>query len=140
MKNVGTIIHRSAQMRGVTLIELMITVAIIGILAAIVYPSYRQHMITTNRTEGTRALLEAATRQERFFNNNDNYSLDLALANIADETEHGHYDISIAAGACGDINDCFVLTVTAQGGQTDDTGCTVLTLDSTGARAPAECW
>jgi type IV pilus assembly protein PilE len=140
--NNKNLIGHSLRMRGVTLIELMITVAIIGILAAIVYPSYRQYLVQTNRTEGMAALQQAAVRQERYFSNNSTYAntMNLAAANIADETERGHYAITAVACAGGTIATCYVMTATAQGGQTDDAGCTTLTLDSTGDKSPDACW
>lgn len=130
----------SQRNRGFSLIEIMIVVAIVGILAAIAYPSYRQQMLRTNRTEGMSALQEAASKQERFFSNNSTYTDDLGALKVPASTEHGHYSISAAACAGGTLGTCYVLTANAQGGQTNDTGCTALTLDSTGARGPAGCW
>lgn len=53
--------------RGLTLIELMIVVVIIGILVAISYPSYRSHILKSRRSDGQALLLDVATRQGRFF-------------------------------------------------------------------------
>ncbi|CAG2135303.1 type IV pilin protein [Ralstonia mannitolilytica] len=52
---------------GFTLVELMITVAIIAILAAIAYPSYQQYVLKSHRIDAKTALLDLATRQERYF-------------------------------------------------------------------------
>lgn len=131
--------HRQRN-RGFSLIEIMIVVAIVGILAAIAYPSYRQQMLRTNRTEGMSALQEAASKQERYFSNNSTYAPDVATLNVSAATEHGHYAISIANGPCGNTTQCYELRATAQAGQANDTGCTVLTLNSRGERGPAGCW
>jgi type IV pilus assembly protein PilE len=136
--------NRKRHNAGFTLIELMVAVVIVGILAALAYPSYRQYMLRTNRTEGMTALQQVAAKQERFFSNNSTYTEDLADLNFSVATEHGYYTIEIEpgviAGVCDDIARCYTLRANAQGGQTADAGCAILTLDSTGARGPAGCW
>ena len=59
---------------GFTLIELMITVAVVGILAAIAYPSYQDSIRKSRRADAKSALLDAAHRQERFFTENNQYT------------------------------------------------------------------
>lgn len=59
--------------RGVTLLELMIVVVIVGILAAIAYPNYRQFVARAKRNEAKAMLLEVATAQERFYLQNSRY-------------------------------------------------------------------
>jgi type IV pilus assembly protein PilE len=132
--------NRKRHNAGFTLIELMVAVVIVGILAALAYPSYRQYMLRTNRTEGMSALQQAAARQERFYSNNSTYTDDLDALNVSDQSEHGYYALSVVDGPCGNTAQCYELQATAQGGQTADAGCEVLTLDSTGARGPAGCW
>ena len=60
-------------MRGFTLIELMITVAIIGILAAIAYPSYVEHIYRSRRAEAEATLMELAQWMERNYMVNLSY-------------------------------------------------------------------
>ena len=64
-------------MRGITLLELMIVVVIIGFMAAIAYPNYRDFTARAKRNEAKAALLQIATNQERFYLQNNAYTCDM---------------------------------------------------------------
>lgn len=68
---INTAIKKSA---GFTLIELMITVAVIGILAAIALPSYNQYIARGKRAEARAAILQAEGWMERFYTENNRYT------------------------------------------------------------------
>jgi type IV pilus assembly protein PilE len=137
--------HRGA-MRGVTLIELMVVIVIIGILVAIAYPGYQSQIQRTRRADGKAALMNTAQQLERCFtrfNVYNNAACDIAttLAGGGFASTEGWYVITDAAPAANG----FSLVATPQGAQTDDTQCANLTLTSTGTRgasgtAPATCW
>jgi type IV pilus assembly protein PilE len=64
-------------MQGITLIELMIVVVIVGLIAVIAYPNYRDFVARANRNEAKAALLRIATNQERFYLQNNSFTCDL---------------------------------------------------------------
>lgn len=113
--------------KGVTLMELMITVAVVAILASIAYPSYRNQILRSNRTEAKVALMGAAQTLEKCFTQNSTY-VGCAALTLPLTTPNGDYSIDeddddpIAAST-------YTLVATAQNGQTDDTDCATLSID-----------
>jgi type IV pilus assembly protein PilE len=65
---------RVASLRGFTLIEVMITVAIIGILAAVAYPSYRDYIVRGQLVDATTALSTFRADMERHFQDNRSFA------------------------------------------------------------------
>ena len=70
--------------RGFTLIEVMITVAIVAILAAVAYPSYRDYVARSKRVEAQAILMEAQAYMERFFAENYRYDVNTAGTAVTD--------------------------------------------------------
>ena len=130
-------------MRGVTLIELMIVVVVIGILAVISYPNYREFAAKAKRTEAKAALLKAAVNQERFYIQNNQFSTDLTeLGFSADPypTDSGSYVITVAA-PIRTAN--FTITATYQLAGAEAAKCNVFTIDGRGVKTSApdtDCW
>ncbi|WP_108652173.1 type IV pilin protein [Dongshaea marina] len=125
---------------GITLLELMITVAIVAILVAVAYPSYISFTTESNRSEAKTALLTAANLQENFFLDNNQYATTMAQLSLSAATATGLYTLSTAS-----VNTAadFTLTATAQGSQaTNDAACLTLTLTQDGTRSgtSADCW
>ncbi|GAA5317391.1 MAG: type IV pilin protein [Candidatus Pelagadaptatus aseana] len=119
--------------QGFSLIELMVVVAILGLLASIVMPAYQENVRTARRTDAMIILAQIMQAQERFFVNNITYTTaltDLGFASNTVTSEAGFYQIS--AQACGGgINECVNLVATAQGDQVEDGD---LTINSQGLR------
>ena len=82
---------------GVTLLELMIVVVILGTLTAIAYPNYREFAARAKRTEAKALLLEIAANQEKFYLQNQTYGTltDLGYAADTIPTDSGSYDVTI---------------------------------------------
>jgi len=129
------------QVRGFTLIELMIVVAIVAILAAIAYPSYTNYVYRTRRADGKEFLMRVAAAQERYFTNLNKYA-SMAALGLGTASEKGYYAVSVAL-ANGDQT--YTLTATPQAPQDKDQ-CKKLTLTNTGyksqsgAETNGKCW
>ncbi len=131
---------------GFTLIELMITVTIIGIVAAIAYPAYNQHVLRTHRVEGKAMLEQAVVNQERFFSSNNTYAANTTALGYAANpaiSEHNYYSLVVDAptAACP-IATCYSMTITAIGSQATDAQCATMTQTSTGRKTATspDCW
>lgn len=138
------------RLDGFTLLELLIVVAIMGILTSIALPAYQNSVLRSSRAEAKTELLQVASEQERHFSNFSTFVDDATPLNtpvVAGRdrtTQNGFYAISVAACGGGAITNCFLATATAQNEQLADS-CTTLTISDTGARGATgdttnECW
>jgi type IV pilus assembly protein PilE len=123
--------------RGFTLIEVMIVVAVIGILVGVAYPSYQDYLQKTRRADAQTVMLENAQALERFYITGNTYAGAPLLADKSPKDgSTRHYGITIAADETS-----FTLTATPEGSQADDR-CGTMTLTHNGVKNAAEsdCW
>lgn len=134
--------------RGFTLIELMIAVAVIGILAAVAVPSYQEYVARSRRADVTNTLSAAALFMQRYYGANNTYTnatLPATLSSAPPNATQPSYTIAatITGGGTG-----YLLTATrAPGGNMRNDRCGNFQLNDLGQRSlvnntstVAECW
>lgn len=119
---------------GFSLIELMVSVAIVAILAGVAVPAYQNHMVTSRRTDAQRVMVEWAQAMERYYTANGSYA-NGANCGVAQPSTVSMYGIACSLSAGGGFS--LTATPTSSSAQASDGN---LTLDNTGARTPTAKW
>lgn len=136
---------RQARRRGFTLLELMIAVAVVGLLASIAYPSYQGQMARSRRADAQQSLLELAQRLERYYTERGTYAgASLGASGLFPSSSRaGHYALAIASQTA----DGFSITATPGGVQAGD-ACATFTYNHLGeqgvgggaTQSATKCW
>ena len=144
--------------KGFTLIELIITIAIVGILTAIAYPNYTAYVREAKRSDAHRALAKMANLQERWYSQFHRYTDDVGNLDMQ-YSEDGYYSMRAVLGAQSNIANCssvysnssktgeYTLMAIPIDQQSDDTECSCIFWASSGVRSsvgtrsnPKDCW
>lgn len=123
--------------KGFTLIEVLIVVAIVGIIAAVGYPSYGDYVRKTRRADAQLALMNATQAMERCRTTAFSYASCTLPAGLQ-VSEEGNYAITVTT-----TTSTFTLTATAQNTQSNDADCPTLTLNDQGVQGhtgSGPCW
>lgn len=135
--------HRNTMPRhahGFTLIELMITIVIIGILAGIALPAYQNSVRKSHRSAAQAEMLDIANRQQQFLLANRSYTSTLSnLGYSVPADVAARYTCTVAATNPSTGLPTFTISCVPTSLQSAS-GFSTLTLDSTGAKAPAGEW
>jgi type IV pilus assembly protein PilE len=134
--------------KGFNLVELMIVVAIVGILAAVALPSYKAYTLKSHRSAAISAIMDLASREQRYYTINNIYSGSMVTlgysADPAPVTVSGggttYYNLSVTASS----TTSFTLKAAAAGNQTGDT-CGDYTYTNLGQKGVSagtvgDCW
>ncbi|MFT5114294.1 MAG: type IV pilus assembly protein PilE [Parasphingorhabdus sp.] len=117
-----------SQQFGMTLIELMIVLAISGIIMSMAIGEYSQYVAGSKRSDAKLALLQVSNQQEKFFSNTGTYAATLSSIGYTAESPGGHYDISIVSVS----STAYLLSANAKGNQIQDESCARFTLSRAG--------
>lgn len=137
--------------RGFTLIELVIVLAVIGVLLAIAVPTYREQVLASRRAEGKALVTDVAARLERCYTRFNRYDHDTCLAIVPATSEGGWYTVAGDGADTATSNiagQAFTLRAFPQNAQADDdTRCGALSITNTGVKdtefdppAGYDCW
>ena len=134
-RNVQGVAVSARRVRGFSLLELMTVLVIVGVLAAIAWPSYQNYVIRGNRSAAQSFMMTVASRQEQYLLSNRSYAGSTAALSLTPPPEtNGRYTFNVTnpGGAT-----TYLVTATAIGNQVSDGN---LTLSSDGTKTPADKW
>ena len=124
------------KQKGVTLIEMLIVVAVIGVLTAIAYPSYQSHVLKGHRTQAMGDLIKIQLALEESYTQNSAYDFDIVSSGSCSfcDTDSERYTLAVTQQDPG-----YLITAKMESLQKNDE-CEDLSLDQTSKGLPERCW
>jgi len=138
------------KQKGITLIELLIVVVIVGVLASVAYPSYLESSRKSRRSDAKIALVDLASRLERYYSENNTFATATIASNPSTDvlssasSPDGHYTLSITSKSATTFT--INATIASGGGQVGDAKCGNFSLTNTGLQtvsgteSASYCW
>lgn len=124
--------------RGFTLLELMIVVAVIGILASIALPSYQEYLKKARRSAAQSHMMDVAQRQQQYLIDARSYATTFSALSVETPADVSSY-YTVEIEASDGPPPSFTVTATPKTG-TPQAGDATLTIDNAGAKTPADKW
>lgn len=133
--------------KGFTLVELMITVVIVGILASVAIPAYTQYTVRAKRAAAESFIMSVANKQEQYILDARQYATTLALLSMTPPADvSAHYSITITTNMTA-TPPTYIIEAAPTGSQaTNDTKCGTVSINQagtkgeTGTGALGDCW
>ena len=124
------------KQKGVTLIEMLIVVAVIGVLTAIAYPSYQSHVLKGYRTQAMGDMIKIQLALEESYTQNSAYDFDIVSSGSCSfcDTDSERYTLAVTQQDPG-----YLITAKMESLQKNDE-CEDLSLDQTSKGSPERCW
>lgn len=131
------------KVMGFSLMEILITVAIVAILAAFAIPSFNHYLLKSHRSDAYTTILSVQMAEERYRSNNSTYGSLAQVWGGVSTTEGGRYTIAVSNVG----STTYTITATAVGGQASDTengtSCATISLaynNGVVTKSPGDCW
>lgn len=128
---------------GFSLLEMIVVIAIVGLLAVVAVPAYNSYILKSNRTDAIQSLLAIQLAEEKYRVSNNSYGTLAQVWGGVATSSGGHYTLGISNVSATS----YTITATASGSQTSDSedgaSCSTMTLtyaNNVTTKAPAACW